>query len=239
MKNGYFHISLLLDRSGSMQSIWEPTILGVNSYVDSQRHQRDCRFSLAQFDDVYELLYDAVPIHSVAPRTRENYVPRGMTALHDSMARLIDSTGARFAAMPEHERPERVLFVTQTDGLENASRHFTMDQVRQKIEHQRNVYHWEFVFLGANQDSILTARNLGMSAAATMTYAANHVGTVAAVDALIRNTNSYGATGQSVRFEPHERLFQASVGAHADELNAANDPNAFDPLAKEDAAKSA
>jgi len=235
MKKGYILIVFVLDRSGSMQGIWDQTILGVNRYFDSQRHQSgDCHVTLAQFDDVYELIYNCVPIAHLAPRSRENYIPRNMTALHDAMGRTIDEVGKQLAALPEHERPERVLFVTQTDGLENASREYTAEIVRNKIEHQRQAYRWEFVFLGANQDSILIARNLGISVNSTMTYAANDIGTLAAMDSLAIHTNSYRqGTAQAVNFTRGERLFQASVGAHAD---AANDPNIDTP---DDVAKSA
>lgn len=225
MKQGYLHIALLLDRSGSMASVQEDTIGGVNRYFDSQRsHPGLCTATLAQFDDQYELVYNRVPIANVAPRTRENYQPRGWTALHDAMVRTIDEVGAVLAALPESERPERVLMVTMTDGEENRSRLYNANDVRSRIDHQRANYRWEFVFLGANQDAILTARTFGIPKGSTMTYAANMAGTQGAIDSIVRETRSYGVTGQSVNFTAADRLFQANVGAHLDV--AANDPDA-------------
>ncbi|HMA19464.1 MAG TPA: hypothetical protein VKO87_01610 [Gemmatimonadaceae bacterium] len=222
MKKGYIHIVLVLDRSGSMHDVWNDTIGGVNRYLDGQRGHSHCTVTLAQFDEEYELIYNRVPIADVAPRTRENYVPRGWTALHDAMGSTIDSVGLVLAALPESERPERVLFVTMTDGHENRSRIFNGAQVRAKVEHQRKHYGWEFVFLGANQDAILTAGELGIMRGATMTYAANAAGTAAVMDSLAVHTASYGATGQSVNFSSAERRLQAKYGAHQD---AANDPS--------------
>jgi hypothetical protein len=224
MKKGYLQITILIDRSGSMAPIQDDTIGGINRYVDAQRsHPGLCTVTLAQFDDEYELIYNRVPIANVTPRSRANYEPRGWTALHDAMAQTIDETGAALAALPEADRPERVLFVTMTDGEENSSKRFRADDVRRRIEHQREAYHWEFVFLGANQDAILAAKALGIPRGSTMTYAANAAGTAAAIDSVVRETRSYGVTGQSVNFTSADRMFQASVGAHRD---AANDPDA-------------
>jgi len=229
MKKGYTLIAFVLDRSGSMESIRDDTIGGVNRYFQSQREQPgECAVTLAQFDDEYELIYNCVPIAHVAPRTRENYVPRNWTALYDAMARTIDETGAKLRALPEHERPERVLFVTMTDGFENKSRFHTAETVRGRIERQRNTYKWEFVFLGANQDAILSAQKLGISAGATMTYAANTLGTASVMDSLTAHSNAYRATGMHVNFTRGERLAQFNAGAHGD---AANDP-VFDPDAQ-------
>jgi hypothetical protein len=222
MKANYTHIALLLDRSGSMGIVQDDTIGGVNHYFESQRNQPGTRtVTLAQFDDQYELLYQRVALADVAPRTRANYEPRGWTALHDSIVRFIDDTGAALAKLPEHERPEHVLVVIQTDGQENSSKLYRASDVRARIEHQRDVYRWEFVFLGANQDAVLAAEKLGIGRASSMTYAANTVGTYSAMDSLARATKSYGATGQSISFTSDDRTAQLNAGAVPDV--AAND----------------
>lgn len=223
MKKGYLHITLLLDRSGSMACVQDDTIGGVNRYFESQRsHPGLCTATLAQFDDQYELIYNRVPIANVTARTHDNYEPRGWTALHDAMVRTIDEVGAVLGALPESERPERVLFVTMTDGEENRSKQWNASDVRNRIEHQRQRYGWEFVFLGANQDAILTARTFGIPMGSTMTYAANMAGTHSVVDSIVRETRSYGVTGQSFNFTAADRRLQANAGAHLD--SAANDP---------------
>lgn len=220
MKRDYTHISMLLDRSGSMLKVWDDTIGGMNHYTESQKKQPGrCTVTLAQFDDEYEVVFSRVPIHEVAPRTRENYTPRGWTALHDSLVRLIDETGEQLSALAESERPAHVLVVTQTDGQENMSKRYTAADVRARIEHQRATYHWEFVFLGANQDAILTAEKLGIARGASLTYAANSAGVRAMMDSLATATANYGATGQSIRFTEADRANQVKAGANPDAAN--------------------
>lgn len=226
MKPGFTLIVIVLDRSGSMEVIRDDTIGGLNQYLNAQRAQPgSCAVTLAQFDEEYELLYNCTPLADVAPRSRANFIPRGWTALHDAMGRTIDEVGSRLSTMPEHERPEHVLFVTMTDGDENKSRIYSAHAVRAKVERQRSLYKWEFVFLGANQDAVLTARTLGIGAGSTMSYAANTVGTRSVMDSMSAHTNSYRATGMSVNFSKSEKLAQFAVGAMGDP---ANDP-LFDP----------
>jgi hypothetical protein len=148
------------------------------------------------------------------------------------MGRAIDETGATLALLPEWERPEQVLLMVVTDGLENASRIFTAADVRAKVEHQRNVYRWEIMFLGANQDAVLSARELGVPRRMSMTYSANTIGTLAAFDAASACTRAYrvsGASGQSAGFSAAARATQANAGAHCE---AANDP-VFDQTGEE------
>ena len=93
------------------------------------------------------------------------YSCSGCTALNDAVCIAIDTVGKRFAAMPEEERPENVLCVIITDGYENASKEFSAKDVKQRIEHQKNVYHWEFDFLAANQDAWEAGCSMGLNAA--------------------------------------------------------------------------
>jgi hypothetical protein len=90
------------------------------------------------------------------------------------MNRAIDETGQRLAAMPESERPAKVLFVVITDGLENASVHVTRAYLQRKVVHQRTVYNWEFFYFGANQDAFTEARTYGIIHG--ITYAATPAG---------------------------------------------------------------
>jgi hypothetical protein len=72
------------------------------------------------------------------------------------------------ATDPEH-RPHQVLFVIITDGMENASRRFTREQVVQLV-HSRRQMGWEFIFLGANMDAIQVAEGYGFSPDRAQTY---------------------------------------------------------------------
>ena len=166
-------IYVLLDRSGSMSAIADDTVGGFASFVREQRSVAGrCRLSLAQFDDSYERVYSAVDIQQVPPLVLQ---PRGSTALHDALARLIGEAGAELSALPEDQRPGTVLVAVLTDGHENASREATGPLVKALVERQQNEWGWQFTYLGANQDAVLTAHGLGIRAEDALTYAAGNV----------------------------------------------------------------
>ena len=177
MQNDLTDIIMLLDRSGSMASIRDDTVGGINTFLDAQRQATGrATFTLAQFDHAYEVKRTAEPLESIAPLTSADFQPRGSTALLDAMGRLINETGARLAAMPEDRRPGKVLFVVVTDGEENSSHEFTADRVKEMTTHQSDHYQWEFAFLGANIDSFATAKTVGVPAGNTMNFAATSDG---------------------------------------------------------------
>jgi len=93
-----------------------------------------------------------------------------MTALLDAMGRTIDDLGEQLAAMPEDGRPGTVIVVTLTDGLENASKDYTREKVAERVKHQEEKYGWEFIFLGANLDSINEAEAFGIQRASSKVY---------------------------------------------------------------------
>lgn len=178
-------ITLVLDRSGSMGSVKAATIEAFNGFLQSQRGGAgSARLTLVQFDDQYELLYTARLLQAAPLLTDQSYQPRGSTALLDAMGRTIVATGDRLKVLPEQERPGTVMFVTLTDGFENASREYTLPRINEMIAHQRDRYSWQFVFLGANQDAIATAAKMGIGAAQALTFSHSPVGTRACVDAL-------------------------------------------------------
>lgn len=217
----YTHVAFLLDRSGSMQSVAEQTVSGINEFLREQREQTGaCTFTLVQFDDEdpQEVVYDMQPIAEAAPLTAATFIPRGSTPLLDAMGMLIESTGARLAAMDEPDRPGAVILVIMTDGMENASRRFSSDQVFEMIRHQREVYQWQVMFLGANQDAIAQAGRLGVDPGASLTYAANDDGVRHAMAssshhvAHFRRRAAHGAVAE-VAFTDEDRAEQAEAGS--------------------------
>lgn len=195
------HIAFLLDRSGSMQSIKTDTEGGFDAFIAEQRTQPgECTVTLAQFDDKYEVVYESLAIKEVPP-LRLN--PRGMTALLDSIARLVNDTGARLAALPEHERPGTVIVGIMTDGLENASREWTHAAVKALIEQQESVYDWTFSYLGANQDAIEVGASIGISRDRSLTYDQGNVeaamGAYSQSISTNRASRAKGLSGQEAR----------------------------------------
>jgi hypothetical protein len=177
MLNNYTHISFVIDRSGSMQTIKNDTIGGFNQFLNDQKNQSGkCTISFYQFDDNHEKVHDFKPIEEVPDLDEKTFVPSGGTALLDAVGRAVSETGEKLASLDESERPEKVIVVIVTDGMENASTNFSYSQIKDMIAHQENTYNWKFVFLGANQDAIKVGASMGVSAGTSMSYAANSVG---------------------------------------------------------------
>ncbi|HEX5086795.1 MAG TPA: VWA domain-containing protein [Nocardioides sp.] len=162
------HLYFLLDRSGSMQSIKSDIEGGFAAFVEEQqRGVGECRATLAQFDDVYEVVYADRPIADVPSLDLQ---PRNMTALHDAMGRLITDAGQRLAAMKEDERPGTVIVAIMTDGMENASKEWTAASISSLVRQQSNVFGWTFMYMGADQDAIEVGESLGIARDHAVTY---------------------------------------------------------------------
>ena len=125
---------------------------------------------------VYELLHDRINLRGVAPLTQREYFVRGSTALLDAIGRSIDKIANAQGHTAESERAAKVLFVITTDGMENASREYRYDRVRQMIELQKLDYSWEFLFLGANIDAVETASRFGIAADRAANFHADSAG---------------------------------------------------------------
>lgn len=168
MRSDLTDITVVLDRSGSMERIKSDMEPALNKLVKDQKGgPGEAVFTLYQFDDVIELVHEAVPIAAVG---RLVLKPRASTALFDAMGQAITEVGLRLLAMPEAERPEKVVFVIITDGLNNASRRYSRDVVFAMVGDQRQKYNWQFLFLGANQDAIGAAADLNIPMANAMNY---------------------------------------------------------------------
>ena len=177
MRENLTEMVFVLDRSGSMSGLAADTIGGFNELIEKQKKiEGDAYVTTVLFDHEYEVLHDHVALEEVAPLTDKEYFARGSTALLDAVGRTIDAVGARLAATAEEERPEHVVFVITTDGMENSSREYTAQRVRGMIEHQQQKYSWQFVFLGANMDAVSEARNLGISAKYAADFTPSHSG---------------------------------------------------------------
>ena len=185
MKKDYTSIVLLLDRSGSMQTIRNDVIGGVNSFVEKQAHlPGTADLTLIQFDDKYEVNFINKPLKNVLKLNEDAFVPRGMTALLDAIGRGINDLGHKLAKQPENKRPERVIFVIFSDGQENTSFEFTYEKISEMIKHQRDKYNWQFIYLGANLDAVKEASRFGILKNNAMTYSASTIGTQSAYSAV-------------------------------------------------------
>lgn len=190
------YIAVLLDRSGSMQSVKDDTIGGFNQFISEQKAAGDnALLTLVQFDTGgIDVVHESKPIKDVPDLTHETYQPRGGTPLLDALGETIHSTGRALSAIPEQTRPDKVVFVIITDGQENSSREHSKASVKQLIEQQTNKYNWQFVYLGANQDAFDEAGSMGIPMAA----AANYVG-AATADAFAVASSNVGSYRKTAR----------------------------------------
>ena len=212
MRKDLAYVAVVLDRSGSMESVKQATINGFNEFLNAQKKiPGECRLLLAQFDDQYEVVLDE-PLAKVPELNDSTFQPRSMTALFDAMGKTIIDLGRKLEAMQDADRPDRVLLVTITDGMENSSKEFTQANVKALIEQQTKKYQWDFVFIGANQDAVLTAKGFGIRADAALSYNANPV-SVMAMSASLGNyttdtrrmSHAVRATGKRSAFTPQDR----------------------------------
>lgn len=182
--SSYTHISLIVDRSGSMQSIRTDAQGAIRQFIKDQKEAPGrATFTLVQFDTEVETLYENVDIQTVAENAY-NLVPRGATSLLDAWGRTMNSTGEFLVSLPEDQRPGHVVFVVVTDGAENSSREFKVDIVKEMTERQRNEFSWEVVFLAANMDAVQVGAQFGVAAGSSLTYGATAQGTQASYAAL-------------------------------------------------------
>jgi len=166
----------ILDRSGSMGGLESDTIGGYNSMLSKQKKEKTGKVSVTTvlFDDQYELLYNQVPIEKVSPMTEEEYYVRGSTALLDAIGKTVMQVKAN---QDKKEIKDKVLFVIITDGMENASREYRVEQVKKLIEERKEKDNWEFLFLGANIDAIGAAQNIGIDSSRAVRFKSDKKGT--------------------------------------------------------------
>jgi len=178
MTNNLTEIMFIIDRSGSMGGLESDTIGGFNALINKQKQNPDdAAITTVLFDDEINVLHHHVNIQSIQPMSEKDYVVRGTTALLDAIGHSIINMDLYQKELPTSMRAQHVMVVITTDGLENASRQFTHDRVRQLIERQKTLYNWEFIFLGANMDAISQAGRFGIHADKAVRYHSDKEGT--------------------------------------------------------------
>lgn len=178
MKNNLTELVFILDKSGSMAGLERDTIGGFNAMIEKQKKEDgECYVSTVLFNDTSEVIHDRAKLTDVQPMTEKEYFVCGCTALLDALGGAIHHIGnihkyARPADVPEH-----TLFIITTDGMENASQHYTSERVKQMIERQKEKYGWDFLFIGANIDAVETAARYGISEDRAVNYVSDEEGT--------------------------------------------------------------
>lgn len=201
-----FDITVVLDRSGSMQSIAAATIDSFNEFLSGQQAvEGKASLTLMLFDNEFHTLYESVPIKEAKPLTHLTYVPRGTTALFDAVGMSIEAAKGR-------PKDTRKVFCIITDGLENASHKFTRTDIFNLITAYRKDG-WEFVFLGANQDAYASGEQIGIMRANSLSVTGNNIGTQSMYASVGSNLRQYRAGGQSMAFSQDDKDAQARAEA--------------------------
>ncbi len=184
MRKGLTEIVFILDESGSMHGLEDSTMGGYNTLLARNKEMEgEALFSTVTFNHEVRVLHDRVDIDKVTPLMPGDYVPSGCTALLDAVGGAIKHIKKVHAALPKSERPEHVLFAITTDGLENASHHYTYEKVKHMIT-KRQKKGWEFLFLGADIDVAAEAGRLGIKQDNAIPYHSDEAGMEAVFEAL-------------------------------------------------------
>lgn len=207
-------VAVVLDRSGSMQSVCDSTIAGYNAYLAELAGKGETKYSITAtlFDapmrsiELSTLCVNA-PLAQAIRLSRENYEPRGWTPLYDAIGLTIRATESAAAGRP-------VVMMIVTDGQENASHEFTSDSIKKLIA-EKEKDGWTFVFMGANIDSYHVGTTLGVSAKNIANYAPGFE--QVAFTMACSGTKSYASNRIATR-----------------SLRQASDEGFFDHLAKDD-----
>jgi hypothetical protein len=200
-------INFVLDKSGSMDVIRDATISGFNEFKgDQAREEGKAFFTLTLFDTQFTTVSQAAPVREVPDLDHASYRPSGCTALYDAIGYTMRDTDDFVAA----NRPDQVLFVIMTDGAENSSREFSRDRIFQMIQDRQKNTQYEFIYLGANQDSYIAGHAMGLRDGRMMDYAHDPASAGTTLRRASHNVSAYrrhGKKGRDEFFNPElERL---------------------------------
>lgn len=178
MKNNITELVFILDRSGSMGGLESDTIGGFNSLIEKQKKEDGkCFVTTVLFDNHIETIHDRVELSEINKLTEKEYFVRGCTALVDAIGYSVSHIEKIHKYARKEDVPENTMFVIITDGMENASRRYSSDEVKRMIEKHKEKDKWEFLFIGANIDAVETAGHFGIDEDKSVNYHADREGT--------------------------------------------------------------
>ena len=178
MKKNLTEMVFILDRSGSMAGLEADTIGGFNGMIERQKQEEgEALVSTVLFNGSSAVIHDRADLKKIEPLTRKQYYVCGNTALIDAIGGAIHHIGNVHKYAREEDRPEHTIFVITTDGMENASRLYTSEEVKRMVRRQKEKYGWEFLFLGANIDAVETAARYGIGEDRAVKYHSDPTGT--------------------------------------------------------------
>ena len=170
-KPGLIEIVFILDCSVSMQPLRSTVIDSFNEFLDKQQElSGEALFTLAHFNSTYRLVHDGIDLPLAQPMRHEDYINDYGTALNDAIGFTAQAVTLRHQAMPEEERPERVLVAIFTDGLENDSRVWNNQTVYDLIAQKTETEGWEFFYVGCGSEAYVGSSQIGISPENSFSY---------------------------------------------------------------------
>jgi uncharacterized protein YegL len=227
-------IVCILDRSGSMGSIVNDAIGGFNEFLKKQKKlDEDATMTVALFDDRYELLYNNVNLQKVKKITRDEWSPRGMTALNDAIGKTINDVESEIRKLKRSKRPDKILVAIVTDGYENASKEYTGSDIKKLIK-KKEKDDWQFVYLAANQDAFNVGTSFGVSGGNTFSYSNTAYGNTQMFDSLGYATKKFRSVKTS---DVNYAAVSASLFADSGDVNGKTTTDIFTTTADKTDAK--
>lgn len=190
----YTHVVMVVDRSGSMETMKSDAQNSINNFMKEQsKGTGKITVTLYDFNNLSYKVFGPIDAKEAPPY---ELMPNGGTALRDAMNRAITETGSFLRSLSEEARPGKVVFVTITDGDENASRFCSEHELKRKVIEQTDKYNWEFLFFGANIDAFSTGASYGVRH--SVQYAGTGISYTSAYNNFSESLLSARATGASV-----------------------------------------
>ena len=161
MKTRIFNL-IIIDESGSMQSIKKAAIDSVNETIQTirsaqKKHEEQEHYvSLVTFNDDVKTIYECVPVDEVKELTAETYQPDCCTALYDAMGISLNALRKKVA------EDDKVLVTVVTDGYENASKEYSGKAIKALVDELKEK-NWIFAYIGANQDVEAVAATISIT----------------------------------------------------------------------------
>ena len=207
MKKNLTELVFIMDRSGSMSGLEKDCVGGFNSMIKKQKKEDgECLVSTVLFNNSDTILHDRVSLKDIRQMKEEDYVPSGCTALIDALGNSIRHISDVHRYIRKEDNPEHTIFIITTDGLENASKKYSSEEVKKMVE-QKKEEGWEFIFLAANIDAVETAKKYGINEDRAMNYVSDEVGTMTnfnVLDKMIRKFRKCGCVAENWAEEINE-----------------------------------
>ena len=195
MKMNLTELVFIMDRSGSMSGLEKDCVGGFNSMIKKQKKEDgECLVSTVLFNNSDTILHDRVSLKDIKQMKEDDYVPSGCTALIDALGNSIKHISDVHRYIRKEDVPEHTIFVITTDGLENASKKYSSEEVKKMVE-QKKEEGWEFIFLAANIDAVETAKRYGIEEDRAVNYVCDEVGTRKNYNALDKAIRSFRKCG--------------------------------------------